>query len=57
MILVGDRDDYCTLEDGVTAYRQLPHGEIADLPGTGHIITPAKIELALGFFGRHLQAS
>ena len=56
-ILVGDRDDYCTLDDGVTAYRQLANGEIAVLPGTGHVITAAKIELALDFFGRHLQAS
>ena len=57
LILVGDRDDYCTLDDGVTAYRQLTHGEIAVLPGTGHIITPAKVEQTLGFFDRHLQAS
>jgi 3-oxoadipate enol-lactonase len=57
LILVGDRDDYCTLEDGVTAYRQLTHGEIAVLPGTGHIITPAKIDQTLGFFDRHRQAS
>jgi pimeloyl-ACP methyl ester carboxylesterase len=57
LILVGDRDDYCTLDDGVAAYRQLAHGEIAVLPGTGHIITPAKVEQIIGFFGRHLQAS
>jgi pimeloyl-ACP methyl ester carboxylesterase len=57
LILVGDRDDYCTLDDAVAAYRQLTRGEIAVLPGTGHIITPAKIELALGFFDRHRQAS
>jgi len=57
LILVGDRDDYCTLDDGITAYRQLANGEIAVLPGTGHVITPAKIERALGFFDRHRQAS
>jgi pimeloyl-ACP methyl ester carboxylesterase len=57
LILVGDRDDYCTLEEGVTAYRQLTHGEIAVLPGTGHVITPAKIELALDFLGQHVPAS
>jgi len=57
LILVGDRDDYCTLEDGITAYRQLTHGEIAVLPGTGHVITAAKIELALDFFGRRRHAS
>ena len=37
--------------------RQLAHGEIAVLPGTGHIITSAKIERALDFLGRHLHAS
>jgi pimeloyl-ACP methyl ester carboxylesterase len=57
LILVGDRDDYCTLDEGVTAYRQLTHGEIAVLPGTGHVITPAKIELALDFLGRHRPES
>ena len=57
LILVGDRDDYCSLDEGVAAYRQLANGEIAVLPGTGHVITAAKIELALDFFGRHLQAS
>ena len=57
LILVGDRDDYGALDDGVTAYRQLANGEIAVLPGTGNVITAAKIELALDFFGRHLHAS
>jgi pimeloyl-ACP methyl ester carboxylesterase len=57
LILVGDRDDYCTLDDGITAYRQLPNGEIAVVPGTGHAITAAKIELTLNFFGRHVEWS
>jgi pimeloyl-ACP methyl ester carboxylesterase len=57
LILVGDRDDYCTLEDGVAAYRQLPAGEVAVLPDTGHFITPAKIERTIEFFDRHLGAS
>jgi pimeloyl-ACP methyl ester carboxylesterase len=57
LILVGDRDDYCTLDDGAAAYRQLASGEIAVVPGTGHVITPAKIELTLDFFSRHLEGS
>ena len=36
LILVGDRDDYCTLDDGLAAYRQLAHGEIAVLPYRAH---------------------
>jgi pimeloyl-ACP methyl ester carboxylesterase len=57
LILVGDRDDYCTLDDAVAAYRQLAHGQIAVLPGTGHVITPAKVEQTIDFFDRQLQAS
>jgi pimeloyl-ACP methyl ester carboxylesterase len=57
LILVGDRDDYCTLEDAVAAYRQLAHGQIAVLPGTGHVITLAKVEQTIGFFDRQLQAT
>ncbi len=57
LILVGDRDDYCTLDDGLSAYRQLADGEIAVVPGTGHVITPAKIELTLDFFDRHVEKS
>jgi hypothetical protein len=51
------RTEFCTLDDGVAAYRQLTNGELAVLPGTAHVITAAKIELALDFLGRHLQAS
>jgi pimeloyl-ACP methyl ester carboxylesterase len=57
LILVGDRDHYCTLEDGIAACRQLPRGEIAVVPDTGHVITPAKIEQTLTFFDRHLPAA
>jgi pimeloyl-ACP methyl ester carboxylesterase len=57
LILVGDRDEYCTLDDGIAAYRQLPAGEIAVLPGTGHVITPGKIERTLDFFRRHADKS
>ena len=57
LILAGDRDDYCTLEDGIAAYRQLGDGELAVVPGTGHVITSAKVELTLGFFGTHAEGS
>ena len=53
LILVGDRDDFCTLDDGITAYRHLGHGELAVLPSTGHVITRAKIELTVDFLDRH----
>jgi len=39
LVLVGDRDDFCPVEDGVQAFRRLPQGELAVVPGTGHGIT------------------
>ena len=35
LILAGDRDNFCSVEEGVTAYRMLQHGELAILPDTG----------------------
>ena len=54
LILVGDRDDFCSVEQATTAYRQLPIGELAILPGHGHYIPPAAIEASSEFFARHL---
>ena len=56
LILVGDRDDFCTAEQAVTAYRQLPDGELAILPNTGHLITTAAIETTIEFFERQLAS-
>ena len=54
LILVGDRDDFCSVEMATTAFRQLPAGELAILPGHGHYIPPAAIETTIEFFARHL---
>jgi pimeloyl-ACP methyl ester carboxylesterase len=54
MILVGDCDQFCTAEEAVTAYRALKHGELAVLPDTGHIITPAAIASTINFLERHV---
>ena len=48
LILVGDRDEFCSVEEGVRAYRALPQGELAVVPNTGHIITPPLVELMAG---------
>ncbi len=56
LILVGDRDDFCSVEQAVTAYRQLPEGELAILPGHGHYIPPAAIQTTIDFFARRLAA-
>jgi pimeloyl-ACP methyl ester carboxylesterase len=50
LILTGDRDPFCTIEEGVAAYRALPAGELAVLPDTGHLITPAAARTTIEFF-------
>jgi pimeloyl-ACP methyl ester carboxylesterase len=52
LILTGDRDEFCSVEDAVAAYRPLPVGELAVLPETPHIITPAGVELMIEFLER-----
>jgi pimeloyl-ACP methyl ester carboxylesterase len=52
LILTGDRDPFCTVEEGAAAYRALPAGELAVLPNTGHLITPAAVQTTIEFFKR-----
>jgi pimeloyl-ACP methyl ester carboxylesterase len=52
LVVGGDRDDLCPVEDCVRAYRHLPRAELAIMPGTGHEITAAKIATALEFLSR-----
>jgi pimeloyl-ACP methyl ester carboxylesterase len=52
LVLTGDRDPFCTVEQGAAAYRALPAGELAVLPNTGHLITPAAVQAAIEFFER-----
>lgn len=54
LITVGDRDDFCLVEEGVVAYRALVAGELAVVPNTGHVITPAIVEHMVDFFDRQL---
>jgi pimeloyl-ACP methyl ester carboxylesterase len=43
LILCGDRDDFCSVEEAATAYRMLAAGELAILPNSGHLITEAGV--------------
>jgi pimeloyl-ACP methyl ester carboxylesterase len=52
LILVGDRDDFCPVEEAVTSYRALQDGELAVLPDTDHLITPAGIDATIDFLTR-----
>ena len=53
LVMAGDRDDFCSCEDGVTTYRSLRDGELAILPNTGHVITPLSVSIMQEFFSRH----
>jgi pimeloyl-ACP methyl ester carboxylesterase len=52
LIITGDRDPFCTVEEGAAAYHALQAGEFAVLPDTGHLITPAAVQTVIDFFGR-----
>jgi pimeloyl-ACP methyl ester carboxylesterase len=56
LILSGDRDEFCSVEDAITAYRALRRGELAILPDTGHLITAAAVEAMVEFLERHARA-
>ena len=53
LIMAGDRDGFCSVEEGAQAYRMLGEGELAILPGEGHVISPAAVEVTIDFLGRH----
>jgi pimeloyl-ACP methyl ester carboxylesterase len=57
LILVGDRDEFCTVEEGALAYRKLADGELAILPASSHVITRQAVELMIDFFDRHTKES
>jgi pimeloyl-ACP methyl ester carboxylesterase len=52
LILSGDRDEFCPVEQAVAAYRHLPDGELAILPGHGHYIPPSAVEATVEFIHR-----
>ena len=53
LVLAGDRDDFCSCEDGATTYRSLRDGELAILPNTGHVITSLSVSVMQEFFSQH----
>jgi pimeloyl-ACP methyl ester carboxylesterase len=54
-ILVGDRDEFCSVEEGVNAFRKLLHGEFGVIPNTSHAITPLVCTVALDFLLRQTR--
>lgn len=53
LLLTGDRDHFCSVEEGAAAYRNLPVGELAVLPATDHAITAAVIDATIDFLLRN----
>lgn len=53
LVLVGDRDHFCSVAEGVMAYHKLPLGQLAVLPDTGHVITAAKVNTIAAFAAPH----
>jgi 3-oxoadipate enol-lactonase len=56
LILVGDRETSLGVEEAVSAYRTLPHGELGVIPNAEHGITPLAGTMALDFLLRHRAA-
>jgi pimeloyl-ACP methyl ester carboxylesterase len=54
LILTGDRDEFCTVEEGVACYRMLEQGELAVLPNHAHFISSSAVQATIEFFERHL---
>jgi pimeloyl-ACP methyl ester carboxylesterase len=53
LILCGDRDGFCSVEEAAIAYRALRDGELAILPNTDHVITEAAVAAMVDFLERH----
>jgi pimeloyl-ACP methyl ester carboxylesterase len=53
LILTGDRDHFCSVDDAVASSRKLPAGELAVVPHTEHVITPAVVDITIDFLVRH----
>jgi pimeloyl-ACP methyl ester carboxylesterase len=49
LILTGDRDPFCPVEDAVLVFRKLAKGELAILPNEGHGFSDAAVRTTLAF--------
>jgi pimeloyl-ACP methyl ester carboxylesterase len=53
LVLTGDRDDFCSMEDAVTTFRALPDAELAVIPNHDHHIGTPKVEASIEYLCRH----
>jgi pimeloyl-ACP methyl ester carboxylesterase len=52
LLLSGDRDKMVPLEETIEVYRQLPHAQLAILPGTSHPVEAVDKEMLAGLIKR-----
>ncbi len=52
LVLTGDRDHFCSVEDAVTTFRKLPNAELAVIPNHDHHIGTAKVNAVIEFLLR-----
>jgi pimeloyl-ACP methyl ester carboxylesterase len=53
LMLAGDRDFLVPVEVATAAYRALPKGELAIIPGRDHALSKAGIAATIDFLQRH----
>jgi pimeloyl-ACP methyl ester carboxylesterase len=53
LVLVGDRDIFCSVEAACAVYRAVPGAALAVLPETGHEITAPVITTMADFLAQH----
>ena len=54
LVLCGDRDGFCPVEEAVRAYRALPNGELAVVAAQDHSLSTRKVSTAIEFLLRHV---
>jgi len=53
LILTGDRDFACSVEQAVQVFRMLPKGELSILPGHGHYVPDSSVRVVLEFLRKY----
>lgn len=53
LVLTGDCDMFCSVEDAVTTFRKLPNAELAVMPNHDHHIGTPKVDASIEFLRRH----
>jgi pimeloyl-ACP methyl ester carboxylesterase len=55
LIMAGDRDDYTRLDHFIDIYHLLPKGQLAFIPGCGHVVLNCKADLVIKIVSGFLE--